>query len=88
MSTHIKALAESFGISDLHTPLRGIGLSEAEIDDTGRLLGLAWGGNSRARQAVNEALTTSDLFVSAAGEVFDRALLAEYDPWAGKSWSG
>ena len=79
MSTHIKALAESFGISDLHTPLRGIGLSEAEIDDTGRLLGLAWGGNARARQAVNEALTTSDLFVSAAGEVFDRALLADYD---------
>lgn len=79
MSTHIKALAEQFGIADLHTPLRRIGLSEAEIDDTARLLKLAWGGNDRARTAVNEALTTSDLFVSATGEVFDRALMAEYE---------
>lgn len=79
MSTHIKALAEQFGIADLHTPLRRIGLSEAEIDDTARLLKLAWNGNERARTAVNEALTTSDLFLSATGEVFDRALMAEYE---------
>lgn len=79
MSNHIKALAEQFGIADLHTPLRRIGLSESEIDDTARLLSLAWNGNDRARIAVNEALTTSDLFVSASGEVFDRALMAEYD---------
>ena len=79
MSKYIKALAESFGITDLHAPLRRIGLSEAEIDDTARLLHLAWSGNTRARQAVNEALTTSDLFVSATGEVYDRAVLAEYE---------
>ena len=80
MSNNIRALAEAFGIQDLTVaPLRRIGLSEADIDDTARLLKLAWGGNSRARIAVNEALTTSDLFVSASGEVFDRALMAEYD---------
>lgn len=77
--SNIKALAESFGIADLHTPLRRLGLSEADIDDAARLLQRAWGGDSRARSAVNEALTTSDLFVSATGEVFDRALMAEYD---------
>lgn len=79
MPNHIKALAESFGIADLSAPLQRLGLSESEIDDTARLLSLAWSGNDRARVAVNEALTTSDLFVSASGEVFDRALMAEYE---------
>lgn len=79
MSNHIKALAEQYGIADLHTPLRRLGLSEVEIDDTARMLKLAWNGNEKARTAVNEALTTSDLFLSATGEVFDRALMAEYE---------
>ena len=71
MPNHIKALAESFGIADLAAPLQRLGLSESEIDDTARLLSLAWSGNDRARVAVNEALTTSDLFRSAAGDVLD-----------------
>jgi hypothetical protein len=80
MST-IKKLAESLGVPNLGAPMgRRVGiLSEADIADAARLYGQAWNGDPRARLAVNEALTTSDLFVSASGEVFDRELRAEYD---------
>ncbi len=44
-----------------------------------RLLELAWAGNRVAMLRVNEAITTSDLFKSAAGEVLDRELLAQYE---------
>ena len=42
------------------------------------LLTDAWAGDRAATYRVNEAITTSDLFRSAAGEVFDRELLAQY----------
>jgi hypothetical protein len=42
------------------------------------LWGRVWGGDRVAAAIVNEAMTTSDLFVSATGDVFDRELLAQY----------
>lgn len=44
-----------------------------------RLLEAAWSGDRIAMIRVNEAITTSDLFKSAAGEVLDRELLAQYE---------
>lgn len=78
--SQVIALAESLGVTerDLAGGIREGRVSEAEIVSTARLLQSAWQGNARVRHAVNEALTTSDLFVSATGEVFDRELLANY----------
>ncbi|WP_152185346.1 Mu-like prophage major head subunit gpT family protein [Segeticoccus rhizosphaerae] len=42
------------------------------------MLEAAWGGDPLARIRVNEAITTSDLFKSAAGAVLDREMLAAY----------
>lgn len=83
----ILALAESLGVTerDLATGLnRGV-VSEAEVVNTARLLGSAWQGSDRVRFAVNEALTTSDLFRSATGEVLDREMLAQYQAMP-KQW--
>lgn len=44
-----------------------------------QLLEAAWSGDRAAMLRVNEAITTSDLFKSAAGEVLDRELLAQYE---------
>lgn len=76
----IMRLAEALGVTprDLETGLRRSRVTEAEIANTAKLLQSAWQGNARVRHAVNEALTTSDLFVSATGDVFDRELLAQY----------
>lgn len=80
MSSNIRQLAEALGVPDLSAPRRAAaGITEADVADAARLYGLAWGGNARARVAVNEAITTSDLFVGVTGEVFDRELRAEYD---------
>lgn len=43
------------------------------------LLQDAWAGDRVATMRVNEAITTSDLFKSAAGEVLDRELLTAYE---------
>lgn len=43
------------------------------------LLEAAYAGDKLALIRVNEAITTSDLFKSAAGEVLDRELLAQYE---------
>jgi hypothetical protein len=75
----IQELAESLGVPNLRSPgRRFVGVSESDVADTARLYAMAWSGDPRARLAVNESLTTSDLFVSASGEVFDRELRAEY----------
>lgn len=44
-----------------------------------RLLDQAWAGSRRALDLVNEAITTSDIFKSAAGEYLDRMMLADYE---------
>lgn len=79
-------LAESFGLTDegglkgstnaAHRaldPRRAKALAEAS-----QLWGKAWGGDRMAAVVVNEALTTSDLFRSATGDLLDRELLATY----------
>lgn len=79
-------LAESFGLTDdgglrgttnaAHrrlSPTRAKALVEAS-----ELWGKAWAGDKMAAVVVNEALTTSDLFVSATGDLLDRELLAQY----------
>lgn len=79
-------LAESFGLTDdgglrgttnaAHrrlSPARAKALVEAS-----ELWGKAWGGDKMAAVVVNEALTMSDLFVSATGDLLDRELLASY----------
>lgn len=43
------------------------------------VLEAAWHGDRRATDLVNEAITTSDLFKSAAGELLDRMMLADYE---------
>lgn len=43
------------------------------------ILEAAWAGDRRATDIVNEAITTSDLFKSAAGEFLDRMMLADYE---------
>ena len=93
-------LAESFGLTEdgglkgttnaAHrtlNPKRAKALSEAA-----QMWGKAWGGDRMAAVIVNEALTTSDLFVSATGDLLDRELLAQYQDitptwqeWASKS---
>lgn len=79
MTSSIKQLAEALGVPDLSAPRRAAaGITEADVADAARLFGLAWNGNPRARVAVNEALTTSDLFVGVTGEIFDRSLREEY----------
>ena len=80
-------LAESFGLNvesgmdgttnaarRALTPARAKALTEAS-----QLWGKAWAGNRMAAVAVQEALTTSDLFKSATGDLLDRELLATYE---------
>jgi hypothetical protein len=51
----------------------------AAVVEAKRLLDRAYAGDRVAMIRVNEAITTSDLFKSAAGEVLDRELLAQYE---------
>lgn len=83
----IIALAESLGVSerDLSGAMRRGHVSEADIEGVAKMLKSAWQGNTRVRNAVNEALTTSDLFVTGTGVVFDRELIAEYEAMP-KQW--
>lgn len=79
-NSQILALAAGLGVTerDLTTGLRRGVVSEADLVHTAQLLASAWQGNDRVRHAVNEALTTSDLFRSATGDVLDREMLAQY----------
>lgn len=55
------------------TPARAKALKEAA-----ELWAAAWGGSRRAATIVQEAMSTSDLFVSATGDLLDRELLRQY----------
>lgn len=82
----IQQLAESFGLTD-GGELRGT-TNEAHrrlnparakaLKEAAELWSAAWAGNKHAAVTVNEALTTSDLFVSATGDMLDRELLGRY----------
>ena len=56
-----------------YTPQRAKAVAEAA-----ELWKKAWGGDKMAALVVNEAISTSDLFKSATGDVLDRLLLASY----------
>jgi hypothetical protein len=82
------AVAESFGVNK-DGLMAGVGPTArrladqnprklAEMARAAEMLGQAWGGSELANLLVHEALSTSDLFKSAAGDVLDREMLAQY----------
>ncbi|MBE7701262.1 hypothetical protein H9623_13255 [Oerskovia sp. Sa1BUA8] len=79
-------VGEAFGLTDAGTllgssPTARRSYSPARrqaIAEATELWGKAWGGSDRAALLVKEALSTSDLFRSATGDVLDRELLARY----------
>lgn len=86
MNTSIINVAETFsltedqtlsGVSPItrrqYTPQRAVAIKEAAD-----LWKRVFDGDLRAAVQVREALSTSDLFVSATGDVLDRELLAQY----------
>ena len=82
----IHQLAESFGLTDggelkgtSNAAHRALSPARAKaLKEAAELWTKAWGGNRIAAALVNEALTTSDLFKSATGDLLDRELLAQY----------
>jgi len=87
----IMKLAESFGVNEAGM-MAGVGPQERrrkrsnpKAIEAARLLGAAWNGSAMASLAVHEALSTSDLFVSATGDVLDREMLAQYQAMP-KQW--
>lgn len=95
MSSSIVNVGESFGLTDAGTLL---GASPAErrqytpkraqaIVEAATMWKRTWDGSERAALAVKEALSTSDLFRSATGDVLDRELLARYAT-VDAQWSG
>lgn len=78
-------VAESFGLNEAslqagHGPAaRRRNANTRLIAEAATLLGQAWGGSAYATLAVHEALSTSDMFKSAAGDVLDRETLKQYD---------
>lgn len=81
----ILQVAESFGLTGAGlmtgtgpTARRRNQRNLTEAANALQLLKGAWEGNRMASIAVHEALSTSDLFRSAAGDVFDRSMLAQY----------
>ncbi len=86
MNTSIINVAETFGLTEdqtmagtspltrrRYTPARSRAIKEAA-----GLWKRVFDGDIRAAVTVKEALSTSDLFVSATGDVLDRELLAQY----------
>lgn len=86
MNTSIINVAETFGLTDDQTlagpsPLTRRQYSPTRaraIKEAADLWKRVFDGDLRAAVQVREALSTSDLFVSATGDVLDRELLARY----------
>lgn len=84
----ILELAETFGVNESGL-MAGTGPQARRRQVTGerakaireaaQLFGAAFAGSAMANLAVHEALSTSDLFKSAAGDVLDREALAQYE---------
>lgn len=83
-------IGESFGLSESMTMVgEGPAQRRQRARESARMrkamveaktmLDSAFAGDRVAMLRVNEAITTSDLFKSAAGEVLDREMLAQYD---------
>lgn len=81
----IMQMAESFGLTEgslkgsTNDARRALNPARAKaMAEAADVWGKAWGGNRRAALLVNEAMTTSDLFVNATGDFLDRELLDRY----------
>lgn len=81
----LKRIAESFGVTEEGLMLgtgpqaRRRAQLSPKLVEAAKLLGAAWQGSAYANLAVHEALSTSDLFKSAAGDVLDREMIAQYE---------
>lgn len=88
MSKTLLSIAESFGVTEAGL-MAGTGPTArrrsaspralSEMAKAATLLGSAWGGSPYGALMVHEALSTSDLFKSAAGDVLDREMLRQYE---------
>lgn len=88
MTKTLLAIAESFGVTEASLAATGTGPVARrkavasrrinQIAEASTLLANARNGSSYAQMLVQEALTTSDLFKSVVGDVFDRVMLAQY----------
>jgi hypothetical protein len=81
----ILQMAESFGLKDgslggnTQQAFRQLDPKRAKLlGEAAEIWQKAWNGDRLAALLVNEAMTTSDLFVSATGDLLDRELLASY----------
>lgn len=88
-------VGESFGLTDAGTML-GVSPTERRrytparakaVVEAAQMWQRAWDGSARAALAVQEALSTSDLFRSVTGDVLDRELLTAYRALE-PQWSG
>lgn len=90
MSTSRVLIGESFGLTEsLTLSGEGPGARRKRVRESAKMrkavveakamLDAAKAGDRLALYRVNEAITTSDLFKSALGEVLDRELLAQYE---------
>lgn len=89
MSSTLFQVAENFGVTQ-DGLMSGVGPTArrrqadtnprklSEMAQAAQLMGQAWGGSELANLLVHEAFSTSDLFKSAAGDVLDREMLAQY----------
>lgn len=84
----ITTIAEQFGVTEAglmagtgpQARRRAVAGQRAQsVVEAAKLLGSAFEGSAYANLAVHEALSTSDLFKSAAGDVLDREMLAQYE---------
>lgn len=84
MTNTLLRVAESFGVTESGL-MAGVGPAarrrtiNPKIAEAAQLLGAAWSGSPYANLMVHEALSTSDLFKSAAGDVLDREMLRQYE---------
>jgi hypothetical protein len=84
-------IAESFGVNEdgllagVGPQARRRGRNNPQGVRAAKLLEAAWSGNAMAPHVVNEALSTSDLFKSATGDVLDAEMLAQYQAMP-KQW--
>jgi hypothetical protein len=89
-------LAESFGVTEANLVATGSGpvarrramakSRMVRVAEASEIIAQARSGSSYAQMVLQEALTTSDLFQSVVGDVFDRIMLAQYQAMPA-SWS-
>jgi hypothetical protein len=94
MGNHLLSIAENFGVTEAGL-MAGTGPAarrkarsaqqKRAMVDCAKLFESAWGGSPYANLMVHEALSTSDLFKSASGDIFDYEMLKQYQAMP-KQW--